>query len=120
MTAELAPDGPLEELFVDRVTTCAWRLGRVVRLEAGVIAFRTSQAQAEVAASRHDGDPLSAGLIRDATGADALSKLGRYERNVERGMYRALHELQRLQAVRRGRDVPPPTVVEVEFSSSHA
>ena len=85
-------------------------------MEAGVIAFRTNEAQAELLASRHNGNPLALGLIRDATGADALSKLSRYERTLELGLYRALHALERMQARRRGHEVAPPAVLHVEVS----
>ena len=119
MTALFAPVGPLEALLVDRVTASAWRLNRVARLEAGIIGFRTNEAQAELASSRRAGDPLAVGWIRDVTGANALSTLGRYETHLDRGLFRALHELQRLQATRLGRNVPPPAVVDVEISSSH-
>ena len=50
--------------------------------------------------------------------ADALSKLSRYETTLERSMFRALHELQRLQAARSGQSVAPPAVLDVEVSSS--
>jgi hypothetical protein len=40
-------------------------------------------------------------FIRDAQGANAFSKLSRYEASIEGRLYRALHELQRLQAARR-------------------
>ncbi len=43
--------------------------------------------------------------------------IGRYETTLERGLYRALHELQRLQATRLGRDVAPPAVVDIQVSS---
>jgi hypothetical protein len=39
---------------------------------------------------------------------DPLSTLGRYESRIERSFYRALHELQRLQAARQRPDPPPP------------
>ena len=117
MTDQLAPDGPLEELLVERVTVSAWGLRRIVRLEASVIGLRTREARADLSESRQDGDSLAAGLVRDAIGADALSKISRYERTMERCMYRALHELQRQQAARRGEDVPPPAVLDVEISS---
>ena len=39
-------------------------------------------------------------FIRDANDANAFSKLSRYETNLERSLYKALHELQRLQAAR--------------------
>jgi hypothetical protein len=42
-----------------------------------------------------------------------LAKVQRYEAGLERSLYRALHELQRLQAARGGQAVPPPTAVDV-------
>ena len=50
-------------------------------------------------------------------GADTLSKLSRYETRHERGLYRALHELERRQAARQGRDVAPAAVVDVNIST---
>ena len=117
MTTKLTPTGALEELLAERIISNAWRLRRTVGLEAGVIAFRTREAQAELAEPRPDGDAVAAGLIRDAAGADALSKLSRYERALERGLYRALHELQRIQAASRGETVPPPAVLDIQVSS---
>ena len=37
----------------------------------------------------------------------------RYEAHLERGLYKALHELQRLQAVRHGQDVPAPAALDI-------
>jgi hypothetical protein len=53
-------------------------------------------------------------FVRDATKCDALSKLSRCGTSIERSLYRALHELQRLQAPRAGVNVPPPVAVDVE------
>ena len=36
---------------------------------------------------------VTAGLLRDSSGSDAWSKLSRHETTLERGMYKALHEL---------------------------
>ena len=47
-----------------------------------------------------------------------MSVLSRYEVSLERSLYRALHELQRLQALRDGQAVPPPEVVNVDVSIS--
>jgi hypothetical protein len=56
-------------------------------------------------------------LARDANGVNAFSKLSRYETTIERGLYKALHELQRLQASRgAGSGIPPPVAVDVEVS----
>jgi hypothetical protein len=43
-----------------------------------------------------------------------FATLSRYETAIERGMFKALHELQRLQAARAGVVVPPPVVAEVD------
>ena len=66
-----------------------------------------------------DGETATLGrtFIRDANEANAFSKLSRYETAIERSLYKALHELQRLQAGRNTEgNVPPPAVVDVEVS----
>ena len=56
-------------------------------------------------------------FVRDADGANAFSKLSRYEATIERSLYKALHELQRLQAARRaGGGAPPPAAIDVDVS----
>jgi hypothetical protein len=56
-------------------------------------------------------------FVRDADKANAFSKLSRYEAAIERSLYKALHELQRLQAARRADgDVLPPAAIDVNVS----
>jgi hypothetical protein len=55
-------------------------------------------------------------FVRDADGANAFSKLSRYETNIDRKLYRALHELERLQRARTGGDVPAPVALDVDVS----
>jgi len=58
-------------------------------------------------------------FIRDASEANAFSKLSRYETTIERSLYRALHELQRLQAARHANgNVSPPAALDVDVSGS--
>jgi len=45
-----------------------------------------------------------------------LEKVNRYDNAIERSLYRALHELQRLQASRSGDKVSPPAVLDVNVS----
>jgi hypothetical protein len=62
---------------------------------------------------------LGGTFIKDAAGPNALSKLSRYETAIDRNLYKALHELQRLQAARRAKgDVPPPVAVDVQVSGA--
>jgi hypothetical protein len=49
---------------------------------------------------------------------EKIQLLSRYEVTLERSLYRALHELQRLQAAREGRAVPLPAAVDVDVSVS--
>ena len=53
---------------------------------------------------------------RDSGGTDALSRLSRYETSMERSLYKTLHELQRLQAVRHGKEVAMPLAVDIDVS----
>jgi hypothetical protein len=58
-------------------------------------------------------------FIRDTDKANAFSKLSRYETAIERSLYKALHELQRLQAARiAGGSVPPPAAIDVDVSGN--
>lgn len=106
MRSELQPSGEVENLLVDRIIASAWRLRRLVKVEVGI--FRR-----EMEVKFGERGDVGLAFIRDGNGADAFSKLSRYESGIERSMYRALHELQRLQAERAGRPVIPPAVIEV-------
>ncbi len=56
---------------------------------------------------------LGVAFKEDAKYADAMSKLSRYEAAIERSLYRALHELQRVQAARKDGQSPPSIAVDV-------
>ena len=53
-------------------------------------------------------------------GTNTFFNLTRYETTIERGVLKALHELQRLQAARKGELVPLPLAVDVNLSGSDA
>ena len=106
LKAELQPLGELEDLLVGRIVAAYWRLRRLGRVEAGI--FTWSKPALETAA-------LGLTFIRDANGANAFSKLSRYEAGIERSLYKALHELQRLQAARHANtNVAPPAAIDVD------
>ncbi len=56
---------------------------------------------------------LGAAFRSDAIHAGAISKLSRYEAAIERSLYRALHELQRIQAARQDGKSPASIAVDV-------
>ena len=77
-----------------------------------------SKAQ-EMKQAQQDAETATLGrtFIRDADQANAFSKLSRYEAGIWRSLYKALHELQRLQAARRtDGNVPPPMAIDVNVS----
>jgi hypothetical protein len=47
-----------------------------------------------------------------------LNNLTRYESHLERSLYKTMHEIERLQAVRAGRPMPPPMAVDVTVDAS--
>jgi hypothetical protein len=79
---------------------------------------REAMAAAERLRDLRNGATATIGFtfIRGSSGVDAFSKLSRYETAIERGYYRAWHELQRLQHARRGGHVPPPLALDVTVS----
>ena len=103
---ELEPVGELEDILVDRIVAAHWRLRRLGRVEADIFInfYRAS-------------NNLGGAFMQDSHHANAFSKLSRYEVPIERSLYKALHELQRLQAARRAEDnVSPPLAIDVEVS----
>lgn len=104
--ADFEPTGALETDLALRVVTCAWRLRRVRAVES--VLFQDG--------SYGPGTPSQA-WVSDCVHAECFTKLSRYEAAIERSFYRALHELQRLQAVRRGQHVPAPVAVDVTIAN---
>ena len=101
LRAKLAPVGELELLFADRVISTAWRLRRLIAVETMV--FNREH---------------SVDYAFNNSGREKMGVLSRYEVTLERSLYKALHELQRLQAARDGQAVPLPEAVEVDISIS--
>ncbi|HWE76148.1 MAG TPA: hypothetical protein VG328_23510 [Stellaceae bacterium] len=111
LTATLAPADAVEEEMVKRIVLLTWRLRRTSRAERGII----------------DDDPSAKlGLYADWItrafdySAKQMTRLARYEVNLDRSLGRAYAMLERRQAARRGEHVPPPVTVLVEGVVSDA
>jgi hypothetical protein len=81
------------------------------------VAHAAALARAQQAEARKGGDVPRLGrafLVNEGT----FAALSRYETAIERGVYKALHELQRLQAARSGQVVLPPTAADVDIALS--
>jgi hypothetical protein len=76
-------------------------------------------SEAKEMEAMRDGETATLGrtFIRDANDVNAFSKLSRYETAIERSLYKALHELQRVQASRRANgNVTLPVAIDVDVS----
>lgn len=104
MHEELAPVGVMEMVLVDRMVANTWRLRRALNIERDLMEADTYGLPAGV--------EQTIGL--NFSYNHTYTKLMRYEASLDRGLYRAYHELQRLQATRRGEQVMAPLVVDVE------
>jgi hypothetical protein len=110
LRAELEPQTELELVLVDRITANVWRLRRVMQIEREMIEDdRKGSFSKEL-------KTLGEAFSYDSANYDTYSKLIRYEASIERGIYKALHELQRLQAARNGENVPVPVAVDMDIS----
>lgn len=96
---QLAPDGELELMLADKIVSIAWRLRRITGVEAAM--YDNSESNR---------------LVFDRYRAEGIVRLGRHEAHLERCLYRALHELERRQAARKGQSVPAPAAVDVVVS----
>ena len=54
------------------------------------------------------------------TSVVVFANLWRHERALTQGLYRSLHELQRLQAMRRGQLVPAPAMIDLDLHTDPA
>jgi len=99
LRSELSPASELELLMVDKIASNIWRLKRALSFEKDDVIFT----------SDFDG---TVGLKSDA------DRFFRYETMLERSIYKALHELERMQARRNGEKVPPPIALDVDISNT--
>lgn len=84
---ELKPLGDFEKLIVDRIVTSAWRLRRIIRVETEFY-----RSESKITCS------IKGTFLGNA--ADRMVVLSRYEVAIEKGLYKALNELIRLQGLR--------------------
>lgn len=111
---ELKPVGELELSLVDRIISNLWRLRRALKAEKEMM-YEDCHPKISFPLDGEDGKNLGEAFSYDFANYDTYGKFIRYEASIERGLYKALHELQRLQAIRNGQDVPPPTALDVSF-----
>jgi len=97
ITSEYKPEGEIEKILIDRICSGFWRLQRILSLESNN-AFERNVFERKL----------------ELTGT--ADRFIRYEMMIERSIYKALHELERIQAKRNGENVPLPVALDVDIS----
>lgn len=100
----LCPQGAMEELLVEKIINAAWRLRRLTKVESETLERDTFFGSSSTTSVFHEE-------------CNTLLTISRYESSLERNFYKAIHELQRLQAMRLGHAVLAPIAIEVSNSS---
>lgn len=95
----LQPQGKIEEVLTEKIGTTLWRLQRLISAESKALQDKDWMGELR--------------KIHEAYNTTILSSISRYESNLERTLYRALHELQRLQGMRRGQSILAPIAVDI-------
>jgi len=95
----LQPQGKLEQVLTEKIGTTLWRLQRLITAESKALEDKDWMGELR--------------KIQEAYNTAILSSISRYESNLERTLYRALHELQRLQGMRQGQTVVAPIAVDI-------
>ena len=122
--SELGPVGKIEEFLVKRLALCMLRLKRACMLEAEFITacLHPPVKKTEVDFPIPDPFPVVTTVIDEglparmpAEGMEQLMRtFHRYETALENKMYRALHQLERRQRMRRGECLPAPLNMHVD------
>jgi hypothetical protein len=100
--AEHQPTTPTEETIVRQIAMATWQLRRFYHIEAGFFTARQIEMKDYLKRFKKfdHGDRLAIVVKADCGGANALAKISLYGARLERSIYRALHELERLRARR--------------------
>lgn len=124
LVSTLRPEGHLEAALVDRLASLWWRMGRA-KLAANQTLWMAAKRNTLPDPFSRDallgfGQALALDedecRIGGAWGHEGQERLLRHEMTLERGFFRTLHELERLQGRRHGQPVPLPLAVDLNFN----
>ena len=113
LIADLKPEGELERLLVFRIASCFWRLDRAIRVETAILQRNMDKHDDWVRRYPEDACPPMAACGLDG---ENLQKYLRYETAIENQLFKAWHELQRLQLARKGVPLPAPITVDLSVT----
>lgn len=104
--SELKPKNEIENILVDRIVANTWRLRRALKVEVEMIKWN---ADSTLGPTKDLGNVFGYDFINH----DSFGKFQRYETSIERSIYKALHELQRIRSAESGEKPLAPIAVDV-------
>jgi hypothetical protein len=123
LAACLAPAGAVEEMLVEKLAHTYLRLQRCARAEAECH-VKIWEAKADSVSLRLYAERCADG--RHASWFDverferAAQLFGRYDQTLTNQLIKLLHEIERVQRLRGGEEVPPPVAAEVNVAVGDA
>jgi hypothetical protein len=115
---ELQPQGELERILVDCIVSSMWRLKRTLTVERAHMEYEHEDRLKE-SYFGPEGEQKKRLALVDMLSGDTTEKIMRYETAIEKQIYRALHELIRLQMARQGEKPPAPIAIDLEVSQGN-
>jgi len=116
LRASIKPVGEVEMLLADRLVSNFWRLRRLLEAEKVIMEWEREDAERwrqEFGRSEEDTDQR---ITKEMLTNSNIEKILRYETTIERSIYKAFHELQRVQSAREGGNPPAPLAVDIDVS----
>ena len=114
---EFNPVGMFEELLVDRIIAGFWRLKRALFVEKNMMEWYADDRE-EWSFAHESELQTERKYIKNTLGNETVENILRYETTIERGIFKALHELERMQAKRNGKEVALPSVLDISGGGS--
>lgn len=112
---DVNPKSGLEAQMAGRIALLLWRTQRAARIETEIL--QNAMRDLNALAAGQGGDIGSLGAAY-ALAQAPLERLSRHESALVRDLHRALHDLERLQARRRGEQPATPTAIDIDVVHS--
>lgn len=113
---EYKTKGIIEEILIERIAINYLKLFRLQKAETEFIKSQLNPKVIKELFELELGEVLNEGYI-PKIGSDSIEKLAgiyaRYETTIENRLFRAVHELERAQKIRRGENVSQPLSIDV-------
>jgi hypothetical protein len=121
---QFQPAGPLEQTLVEQIITAQWRLRRVLAAESGEVALGMESSEREHA-HLNEKERACRRAAAMVPAQAVVTRIQGYESRLQRQLFRALEQLERLQRARKeeamAQPVNPTSIFEEQshLRSSH-